>query len=127
MDTISAALQSCREQIEEALVHGGCTHNFSDVEDCIRAGTAQLWLDEKGPGSLVITEVLRHPNFSEVRCWIVAGQMDRVLAISERIVSWAREIGAVRVTGVGRGGWARVLKQRGWKQVYTVVAKDTRQ
>jgi hypothetical protein len=123
-DRITVALDACRPQIEEALAHGGDTHDFDDLSNLIRTGHAQLWLDEEGPGSCIVTEVLDHPRYREVRCWIVAGRLDRVVPISERVAAWAREIGASKLTGVGRDGWVRALRHHGWRKACVTVVKE---
>ena len=86
---------------------------------------SQLWIAVVGDriSGCVISRILRHPNLSEIFCPVVGGDGLDVWGapLFERIEAFARSVGATRIEGVGRRGWARALP--GMKEVGSLMRK----
>lgn len=83
---------------------------------CI-SGHAQLWLirDDKVIKGVVITQITTDAaRVAEVA--VVAGEdMDSWLHLIDDLEHWARKEHCVAmIATAARGGWAKVLRQRGW-------------
>lgn len=88
----------------------------------LKAKKLQMWLVVNGSVRAVyLTEVYDHPAGKTVGLPIVGGDLEAGLPHLETILEWARENGCVRAAGVGRRGWARALKQLGWRERATIV------
>jgi hypothetical protein len=98
-------------RVNMALSNGGGTHDFyTDVMPLLQTGKAQ-WF-QHGMG-VAVTELRDHPRLREVNVWLVAGRLADCLELQEPIEAWARRVGAHRIVGVGRSGWARVGRSMG--------------
>lgn len=120
MDISPLDTHPLRSRLEEALAHGGGTHSLEDVSAAIDGGTAQLW---ETPGALLVTEVNVGPRAKELHFWLAAGELEAVLALSEVVMDWGREIGCQTATLTGRKGWARVMARRGWDSHLVVMGR----
>lgn len=108
---ISELSQVHLDGLEEALDHGGGTHDLGHVLAAVRSGMAQLWAD--GP-CVIVTEVNDTPNEKELHFWLAAGTLDEVVALSNKVMEWGREVGCTVATLCGRRGWAKALANEGW-------------
>ena len=111
----------CREAMLKAIERCEGTHTEDDVLQMILTGAAKL-IREGTSG--VVVEVHTYPRLKALHCFLVAGNMDEVLRIEERLPALARSLGCSRITACGRHGWARVLPEHGWKAVTTYMQKD---
>jgi hypothetical protein len=113
----AAAWPFVERWVEAALKRGNADQSGEDVRGHIERGTMQLWLawdDDAGrPRGCFVTEVLdgargRYCNF------VVAGggRGFSPWRMEDWFAAWAREKGCVRLTLVGRRGWARRLRWR---------------
>lgn len=97
--------------LEAALGYSGGTHTLGDVCQAILAGEAQL---HEAPGAAIVTEIKASPRSLEVNFWLATGELDAVIALSEKVMNEARAIGCTRAVFAGRRGWAKALAQEGW-------------
>ena len=97
--------------LELALAEGGSTHDLEHVLAAALRGDAQIWID--GPCTIV-TEVNDGPKERELHFWLAAGSLERVIALSNRLLAWGRTQGCTIATLCGRRGWAKVLLSEGW-------------
>jgi hypothetical protein len=84
---------------------------------------AQLWAvyDADVPVAAIVTQI---QLANEKRCliWLVGGSRLREWAgdFIARLEQWARSLGCVALRGVGRPGWARIVKKFGGVSVDAV-------
>ena len=96
--------------------------NSPNVLARIQSGDAQLWaiLEDGKPIAAVVTGFLLSPK----RCliWLVGGSRLREWAgdFIAKLEDWARSLGCVALRGVGRPGWARIVKKFGGVSVDAV-------
>ena len=112
----------CKHWIEGALPYCYGTHTIDDVAAGIASGQFQFWPGER---SAVITEILTYPQLKALNFFLVGGDgKELVERIEPIIVAWAKSIGCMRVTQVGRKGWSRVLRPKGYRTVLTMMLKE---
>jgi len=76
----------------------------------LRAGSAQLWLGER---SAMVTEIVGPPR--EIHVWLAGGDLQELVSFTAGIAAFGRSMGCVTATLEGRRGWARALKQYGFR------------
>ena len=103
-----------------ALARAGNEHTFEDIEAAAKAGHMQLW---PGAASLAVTELRRIPKGKVLHVLYAAGDGPELEEITEQMAVWAKAQGCVSLTGTGRPGWARRMKQRGWRTLETTLER----
>jgi hypothetical protein len=94
-----------------------------DVLVRLIACDAQLWAVYDGPAPVaaIVTQI---QIGGEKRCliWLVGGSRLREWAADfiAKLEDWARSLGCVTLRGVGRPGWARIVKKFGGVSVDAV-------
>ena len=94
-----------------------------DVLARLIACDAQLWAVYDGPAPVaaIVTQI---QIGGEKRCliWLVGGSRLREWAADfiAKLEDWARSLGCVTLRGVGRSGWARIVKKFGGVSVDAV-------
>jgi len=106
--------------LREALRRGGDTHTLGDVVRLIDSGDAQLW--EEGD-AVIVTEVHQTPRKRLIHFWLATGDLASVVALSHRILGWARAEGYDGATLTGRRGWERALRDDGWELTMTMMSR----
>ena len=124
MEKRVAALLKFREQIEEGLQRGGNTRTFTglmgDVIDC----SAQVFYSDSG---VVVSQIQdAETGHRVIHIWLVAGELEGVLELTEEAVAWGKSMGADVATSTGRRGWERVpaVLERGWKPDLTLYTRE---
>ena len=107
--------------LEKALAYAGGTHSLCDVADMVEAGDAQYW--EEG-NAAIVTQLADKPHMRVLHFWLVTGDLDDVIALSERIIDWGRRVGCKRATLAGRKGWEKVLAGSGWNSELVLMGRD---
>lgn len=112
----------CAQWIEAALEHAGRTHRLADVEAMVLRGEARFW---PGARSALVAVVENDPGERRLLIWLAGGERteleDDLLAQAE---AWGSAHGCRRSLIVGRCGWARALKSKGYAPLARIVAKE---
>lgn len=112
----------CKHWIEAALPYCYGTHTIDDVAAGIGSGQFQFWPGER---SAVITEILEYPRLKALNYFLVGGDgQELVERMEPMIAAWAKSIGCTRLVQVGRKGWSRVLRPKGYRPVLTMMLKE---
>ncbi len=111
----------CREAMLKAIERCEGTHTEDDVLAMLLQGRLKL-LREGNSG--VVVEIVAYPQLKALNCFLVAGNMNEVLRIEERLPALARSLGCSRLTACGRHGWSKVLPNHGWEAVTTYMQKE---
>jgi|TARA_Y100000361_G_C11160578_1_gene347057 hypothetical protein len=114
-------LNDCRSLIESALEYGDQTHTFDDIVEGVLKGEYQFW---EAPLGCAITEIVVFPRKKVLHIFLYAGELQQVLDMEESAKIWAKEFGCSAFSLSGRRGWKRVLEKRGFRELYTTLAKD---
>jgi hypothetical protein len=109
-------------QIKRALKYSGGTHTSEDIFIGIANGVLDFWARN---GSVIITEIIDHPQMRVLNVFLAAGKMEDLESVSSEVEEYARQAECSRITLLGRQGWTRsFLKDMGFAPKWQVLAKD---
>jgi len=114
-------LYRCKPWIEAALERADGTHTMHDIIDSVIKGTMQFWPAPKG---CAITEIIQYPGKKVFHVFLAAGELDQIVDMDSSAVEFAKVNGCSGMSIAGRRGWAKVLKDKGYKETFTVLTKD---
>jgi len=120
-DSVVNHLIRCKPWIEAALEHSGGTHEWQDIVDGIISGKMQLWPAEKG---CLVTELVTYPRKLVLNVFLGGGDLEQLVDMHAAVEDWGKAQGCSGATIIGRAGWERVYKDRGWKRQHVVLAKE---
>ena len=80
----------------------------------IQAGKAQLW---PGETAAMVTQCVADGEGRSLHVWLAGGDLPGVLALKPGVEAWARAQGCEFVSIEGRPGWARLLRDDGYRRV----------
>jgi hypothetical protein len=112
----------CAPWLDAALAQAGRTHTLADVRALVAAGEARFW---PGRASALVAALETDPGERRLLIWLAGGERreleGELLPLAE---AWGRECGCRRVLVIGRAGWERTLKSKGYAPLARVIAKD---
>lgn len=121
-DNGAAEWERCKPWLAAALEYGADHYSIDDVYAEVLSGDAQFWPGRECAG---VTQVWTFPQAKALNYWLAGGDLrelvDEMLPCVER---FAAAIGCKKIIVSGRGGWAKVLKPLGYRQVWVAQAKD---
>lgn len=94
---------------------------MADVADTIERGDAKLWM---GEGAAIVTQLIDEPRQRVCHFWLAAGELGPVIALSHKVIEWAKANGCVRATLAGRKGWVKALAPDGWHEDLTLMSRE---
>lgn len=103
-----------------AVERGG--NDWREVRDTLADGRSQLWLTmDPAPINATVTRM----DGDTLEIWLCGGAvLHRALRFLDTILKAARESGAVSARIIGRKGWDRALRGRGWRRCGDELVKD---
>ena len=120
--SFAAEWARCGPWLDAALAHAGRTHSLDDVAAMVASGEARFW---PGRSCALVAAVERDPGERRLLIWLAGGARaeleDELLPLAE---AWGREAGCRRALVIGRAGWERTLKARGYAPLARVIAKE---
>lgn len=112
----------CAPWLDAALAHAGRTHSLADVRAAIANGEARLWA---GRHCALVAALEQDPGEQRLLIWLAGGARreleGKLLPLAE---AWGRECGCRRVVVIGRAGWERTLKAKGYAPLARLIAKE---
>ena len=118
----SSEWERCKPWIEAALEYAHGTHTIEDIEGGLRAGKFQFW---SGRECAAVTVIIVYPRLKALNFFLLGGNLDELLnELEPAICAIARRIGCTREFGVGRKGFERVLKAKGYTPMWTYCSKE---
>jgi hypothetical protein len=112
----------CAPWLDAALAHAGRTHGLADVRALVEAGEARLWA---GRESAAVAALERDPCERRLLIWLAGGALSELRdELLPSVEAWGRERGCRRVVVIGRAGWERTLKSKGYAPLARLIAKD---
>jgi superfamily II DNA/RNA helicase len=88
-------IERLRPEIEKALKYSLNTHTFDDVVELVQQAKMQFW---PGRNSVVVTEIVLHPQQKCLNYFLAAGVMEELELMSPMIEAWGKSLGCTRVT-----------------------------
>ena len=114
--------------VSEALIRGNSDLTPEQICEHLDRGSMQLWLAWDGkPVGCCITELIESVRGRCCNLVIIAGEQFGTWGHLEADVArWARDDwGCVRLSLIGRKGWARRLAGSGWTEMAVTLEKQT--
>jgi hypothetical protein len=111
--------ERCKGWIEAGLED--TLFKISDIEEQLAKGDAVLW-----PGSkcALVTEFVTYPNGERLsQVMSAGGDLEEIDSMVPGMEAYARLNGCSRSTIVGRRGWERVMKKRGYSFLSVTLTK----
>ncbi|HEY2011382.1 MAG TPA: hypothetical protein VGH23_20505 [Rhizomicrobium sp.] len=108
--------------IEAAVATNGGFETIEDVEQQIDDGLYQFW---PAQNSAVVTSINQHRRVKALTVVHGGGDLAELL---DRVEPWlcryAKMIGCSHITGMGRRGWDRECKKRGYEFAHVTMMKE---
>ena len=112
----------CAPWLQAALDHAGRTHSLADVRQAIARGEAGFW---PGAASALVAVVETDPGERRLLIWLAGGDRSELEeTLLPRVEAWGRAGGCRRALVIGRDGWARTLRPKGYVPLARIIAKD---
>lgn len=113
----------CRKWIENALEYTGGTHTIEDIEDGVESGAYQFFCSLS---AAVVTEILVYPRMKVLNYFLIGGNLGELIQeIEPFVTNWAKEkMGCKKAIGIGRKGFERAFRARGFTPCWTAISKD---
>ena len=99
-----------REKVAKAC--DGSHHRIEDIERSLVEGPAQLLTM---PDCCFVVEVVDYPAARACQVLWTAGDLKAVVEATPRLHVWARFQGCTEMLVEGRSGWARALREIGYR------------
>jgi hypothetical protein len=106
--------------LARALRAGGDTHTVEDILIEINAGKKQSFVHGS---TWAITQVLDFPRKRVLELFMVVGKGCELALLEDRIVQFAKDIGADFIRTQGRTGWRKRAKEMGWEHTHSNFVK----
>lgn len=71
-----------------------------------------------------MTQLIDEPQMRVCHFWLAAGELGGVVALSRKVLGWAKDNGCARATLAGRRGWVRALASEGWQEELTLMGRE---
>jgi hypothetical protein len=115
-------LMRCRGWIEGALRYSGLSesHTFQDICRGVLNGDLHLW---QGKDGCAVTEFTVYPTKKVMHVFLAGGKMQQILDFEESAAIWGKACGCTEMTLAGRKGWTKILGDRGWTEIHTVMGR----
>lgn len=121
MNQFDAEFERCSKWLQDALDHGGNTHDLHDLKSGILEGNFKFW---PAPYGAVVTAFLEYPKIRVLNIWLGGGKIEQLLDMVPSLVQYAKENGCKSIMCCGRPGWERALKPYGFKAIMPVCSKE---
>jgi hypothetical protein len=121
MTPLDAEFERCSGWLQDALDYAGNSHELSDVKAGILEGRFTFW---PAPDGAIVTEFIEYPAFKVIHAWLVGGRLEQIVDMIPSLVVFGRSFGCTKLTGTGRPGWVRALKEHGFNGIMTTVSKE---
>lgn len=112
----------CAPWLSAALDHAGGTHGLDDVRGMVLDGEARFW---PGRNCALVGLIEDDPCERRLLIWLAGGaRRELETELLPRAEGWGRARGCRRALIIGRAGWERTLKTKGYAPLARLIAKD---
>ena len=108
--------------MQAALDHAGRTHRLDDVLAMVLRGDARFW---PAAGAALVAAIENDPGERRLLIWLAGGDRDEVEGqLLPQAEAWGRANRCQRSLVIGRPGWERTLKTKGYAPLARIIAKE---
>ena len=120
--TFASEWRRCAPWLQAALDHAGRTHSLPDVLSTVLGGRARFW---PGHGCALVAAIEDDPGERRLLIWLAGGERGELEGeLLPKAEAWGRANRCRRSMVIGRAGWERSLKTKGYAPVARIIAKD---
>lgn len=119
--TLADVFDANAHYLQPAVDRNSGTMLLEDYKAGVLAEKLQLWA---GEGFAAVTEVINYPQRRTVVVLLAGGDLDAILGEGSELEQFAEIVGATAIEIVGRKGWARVLRDRGYAERAVYLIKE---
>jgi hypothetical protein len=117
------------EYIKKAIEHSNGEFNATSIYEKVSQGMMEAWVvsdEDYNIMAVLVTEFITYPLRSMVRVVLCGGDsLEKWVDIFlNKLDEYALNLGANGIEVVGRKGWERVLKNKGYEYTYTALSKE---
>lgn len=112
MNIMQYEWQRCKHWIEAALEYSQGSFLIEDIEERVFDGRMQFW---PGHNCAMVSEIQEYPRKKWLHIPFIGGNLEEVKSMQPHLWSFAKFMGCDGMTGGGRPGWARALRDLGWR------------
>jgi hypothetical protein len=94
---------------------------LADFKYWVLDGTMQLWV---GGGYAAVTEVINYPRSRSVLVHLIGGNLESILEANGALDQFAKAMKAKHIEIIGRKGWTKVLRGRGYREAAVHLVKE---
>ena len=88
----------------------------------IWSGEFRLWAND---GAAIVAEIKEYPTGArEVAIFVAAGIPKEIVKFTGQVEAWGRSCGAIRGDVTSHPAWGRLLKDRGYEMIQTVLKRE---
>ena len=109
------------DKLAKAIREGGDLYTIDQILTAIAESRMQSFAEGN---TWAITEVNTFPNRKVVTIAYVVGDLKDAELLHDRVIEFAKSVGATMVKAFGRVGWAGDAKKNGWRIAGQVYCKD---
>jgi hypothetical protein len=114
MNIMEYEWKRCTPWIEEALEYSLGSFTIDDIKERVWDGRMQFWPGKK---CALVSEIHQFPRKKWLHVPFIGGEdLSEVKAMQPTLWSFAKFCGCDGLTGGGRPGWVRALRDLGWRQ-----------
>lgn len=118
---LAAKFDSVAHLLQPAVDRGIGAMELEDYKERVLTGYMQLWV---GEGYAAVTEVLNYPRSRVVLVHLAGGELDSLIEADGELEKFARIVEATGIELVGRKGWVKALRDRGYKEAAVHLFKE---
>jgi len=107
-----------RPKIERALAIGGHTYDFNSLGASTARGRFMLFYTND---AVMLCEIVDFPLARVLNFFMAAGDLDDCLMLEGQACDWGMSHGCTHALMLGRRGWQRVLRAKGWHSEPLIV------
>ena len=109
------------DKLDRALKDGGNLYTVKDILKAISESRMQSFAEGN---TWAITEVNTFPNRKIVTIAYVVGDLKDAELLHDRVIDFAKSVGATMVKAFGRTGWVKAAEKNGWTGAGHVYCKE---
>jgi hypothetical protein len=121
VDMVTVRFNRWRPMMEKILRQH---RNYTSVEEVYnRCMALQLFFFDNA-NSFAVIDTVFEKNLTSLHIVLAGGDLDALLELELIVTKFGKELGAKRYTLIGRKGFARALKNHGWKAPFVYLEKE---
>ncbi len=117
---VAQELHRYRYEIEDAL-GASSPITYHELPGLIEAGKLILYAND---GAVLVCEPIRHEVGWSLCMFVSAGELGSVMELVDHAEKVAKEKGASAISAIGRPGWLKEARKRGYRTTTVIMSKE---